>query len=416
MTTHADNASQAPLVATRNQEWLAGLPVALRGILSLHDFEAAARAHLPRPIFGYVAGAVEDGASLRANRLAFDAWSLVPRVMVDVSRRTPQTRLFGETYSVPIGIAPVGITALSARDGDLVFARAAQAANIPMVLSGASLIPMEEVSAAAPRQCWFQAYLSADEADIKRLLDRVQAAGFETLVVTADTATLANRENNVRVGFSTPLRPSLRLAWDGLTRPSWLIGTMLRTLATRGMLHFENQSAQRGAPIISRDAVRQFGMREQLSWRQLAFVRRAWKGKLVLKGVLALDDFDRALAHGVDGVIVSNHGGRQLDGAAAPLDVLSAMAERKGSTALMVDSGFRRGTDVLKAMCLGADFVFMGRPFVYAAAVAGERGMAHAIALITDEIRRDMALMGVTQLSQLDRSYLRASPAFPVRA
>jgi L-lactate dehydrogenase (cytochrome) len=397
------------LVATRNREWLASLPEKLRNVLCLDDFEIAARAHLPRPIFGYVAGGVENCLPLRGNRTAFDAWSLIPRILVDVSQRSQQVTLFGETYAAPFGIAPLGITALSAYEGDIVLARAAQAAMIPMVLSGASLIPMEEVSAVAPRHTWFQAYLSADEVQIRRLLERVTAAAFPTLVVTVDTATLANRENNLRVGFSTPLRPSARLAWEGVTHPSWLLGTMAKTLLNRGMPHFENQNAMRGAPIISREAVRQFGMREQLSWKHLAFIRKIWKGRLVLKGVLALDDFQRAVEHGVDGVIVSNHGGRQLDGAAAPVDVLAAMADQKGSVQLMVDSGFRRGTDVLKALCLGADFVFLGRPFVYAAAVGGARGVTHAIDLMFDEIRRDMALLGVTQLSELDRRYLQAA-------
>jgi L-lactate dehydrogenase (cytochrome) len=175
------------------------------------DFEAAARKHLPRPIFGYIAGAAETNRSLIANRESFDDYAFVPRVMVDISNRTTTCTLFGETYASPIGISPMGLSALSSYRGDIVLARAASAGNVPMIMSGSSLIRLEEVAAAAP-QAWFQAYLPGDVPAIEALVDRVAAAGYKKLVVTVDTPTAANRENNVRAGFSTPLRPSLRLA------------------------------------------------------------------------------------------------------------------------------------------------------------------------------------------------------------
>lgn len=372
----------------------ARLPRRLRSLLSLDDFEAAARKHLPRPIFGYVAGAAEDNRSLRDNRCCFEEFAFKTRVLVDVSRRTQRVDLFGKSYASPFGIAPMGLSALSAYQGDLVQARAAHAAHIPMVLSGSSLIGLEEVIVAAP-SAWFQAYLPGDTARIDALLDRVAVAGYQTLVVTVDLPVAGNRENNVRSGFSTPLRPSLRLAWDGLTRPRWLFGTFARTLLRRGMPHFENSFAERGAPILSATVLRDFSARDHLSWSHIERIRQRWRGTLVLKGILNAADAAAARERGVDGVIVSNHAGRQLDGAVAPLRVLPEVVAASGPMPVMVDSGIRRGTDVLMALALGAKFVFVGRPFNYAAAIAGQTGVAHAIGLLRDEIDRDMAMLGV---------------------
>lgn len=377
------------------------LPPRLRAILSLRDLEPAARHTLPRPIFGYLQGGVEDNVTLQANTAAFRQWMFRTQVLVNVSARQQAVQLMGQTYQSPFGIAPMGLCALFGYDGDVVMARAAEAAGIPHILSGASLTRMERVAEAAPTCGWFQAYIPGEPAHIEGLIARVEKAGFRTLVVTVDTATLANRENNVRVGFSTPLRPSLRLAVDGLVRPRWLAGTLARTLLTHGMPHFENAGAGRGVPIISRSVVRQFGLRDHLSWEHLALVRRLWRGKLVIKGLISADDVRRAEQAGADGVILSNHGGRQLDGTLPPLLALPEAARAKGAMALMLDSGVRRGTDVLKALALGADHVFVGRPMAYAAAIGGQAGVAHAIGLLRDEIHRDMALLGVAQLSQL---------------
>ncbi len=376
-------------------------PRRLRTILSLADFEHAARKHLPRPIFGYVAGGVEDTVALRSAAAAYREWSFVPRVLVDVSQRVQEVELFGDTYSSPFGIAPMGISALIAYEGDLALARAAETTNIPMVVSSTGLIRLEDVRQAAPHSTWFQAYLPGDPAKIEAMVQRVQAAGYRTLVLTVDVATLPSRENNIRVGFTMPLRPSMRLAWDGVVRPRWSIGTLLQTLVKHGMPHFENSSATRGVPIFSGAAVREFGSRDTLSWKHVDQIRRMWNGNVVLKGVLAAEDARIAADHGVDGVIVSNHGGRQLDAAIAPLRALPAIVQAKGPMKVMIDSGVRRGNDVLKAIALGADFVFIGRPFIYAAAIGGQAGVVHAIRLLSEEIGKDMALLGVTSLSEL---------------
>ena len=372
----------------------------LAKFLSLDDFEIAARRHLPGPIFAYVSGGVEENLSRDDNRAAFGEIGFVPRVLVGTSKRTMQTELFGQAYAAPFGIAPMGFSALSAYRGDLVQARAAQAANIPMVMSGTSLIRLEEVGAACPGT-WFQAYLPGEPERIRKLIDRVAAAGFKTLVVTVDVSVLSNRENNVRAGFSSPLRPSLRLAWQGITHPRWSIGTFLRTLVRHGMPHFENSYAERGVPVIARNIERDLSMRDHLDWSHLQAIRKQWSGRLVIKGVMIPEDAKRAHGIGADGIIVSNHGGRQLDGTVSPLRVLPAIVPAAGGMTVMMDSGIRRGTDVLKALALGAQFVFVGRPFNYAASVAGEAGVAHAIAILQGEVYRNLSLIGVNAIAEL---------------
>ena len=388
--------STAPAVA---------LPTRLRHILCLDDFETAARRHLPGPIFAYISGAVERNHSLRANHTAYEQYEFVTRVLIDISRRTTATTLLGKRYSAPFGLAPMGISALSAYRGDLVLTQAAARENVPMIMSGSSLIRLEEIVQANP-DAWFQAYLPGDEPNIVALIQRVQAAGYRTLVVTVDAGIAANRENNVRAGFSTPLRPGVRLAWEGITHPRWLFGTFLKTIARHGMPHFENNNAQRGAPILSPNVERDFSDRGHLNWQHFRMIRRMWRGELVIKGILDSRDARIAADYGADGIIVSNHGGRQLDGAVAPLRVLPQIVAACPEVPVMIDSGIRRGTDVLKALALGARFVFIGRPFNYAAAVAAEAGVRTGIDLLRQEVSRNMAMLGVTSLSELDASYL----------
>ncbi|HEY6721952.1 MAG TPA: alpha-hydroxy acid oxidase [Burkholderiales bacterium] len=386
------------------------LPRALARILALDDFEAPARRYLPRPMFGYVSGGAETNASLRANRAVFDEIEFSPRVLVDVSARTARTTLFGRGYDAPFGFAPMGGTSMAAYQGDIVLARAAAAANIPMIMSGASLARLEDVRAAGDT-AWFQAYLPGETGPSERLIERVARSGFDTLVLTADVPVSANRENNVRSGFSRPLRPTLRLAWDCSLHPRWLFGMFLRTLVVHGVPHFENMGAR--IPLITK-LERGDGQRDRLAWTHLELMRRLWKGRLVLKGVLDPEDARIARESGVDGIIVSNHGGRQLDGAAAPLRALPAVVAQSGGMTVMMDGGIRRGTDVLKALALGAQFVFVGRPFLYAAAIGGEAGVHHGIGLLRDEIERDMALLGITKLAEMTRERIRpryTSPA-----
>jgi L-lactate dehydrogenase (cytochrome) len=267
-------------------------------------------------------------------------------------------------------------------------------------MSGSSLIRLEELAAACPG-AWFQAYIPGETQRIEALVERVAEAGFKTLLVTVDTQVSSNRENNIRTGFTTPLRPSLRLAWDGITRPDWLLNTALRTLVKHGMPHFENSYRERGAPILSRNVERDFSKRDHLNWSHIAAIRKQWQGKLLLKGVMSPEDAKIARDQGMDGIIVSNHGGRQLDSTVSPLRVLPSIVAASGDMTVMMDSGIRRGTDVLKAMALGARFVFVGRPINYAASIAGEAGVSHAIAILAAEIHRNMGMLGLNSLSEI---------------
>ncbi|MFV0335838.1 MAG: alpha-hydroxy acid oxidase [Tropicimonas sp.] len=374
-------------------------------ILNLNDFEPAARRRLPRPLFGYIAGAAETSAAFRDNAEVFNEFRLVPNVLRGVEGRSISRRLLGRDWAAPFGIAPMGIAALMALDGDVVSARAAARAGIPYVLSGSSLTPMERVFEANP-DAWFQAYLPGEEDRIRALVERVRASGFTTLVLTADTAVLSNRENNRRAGFSTPLKFTPRMIWDFGIRPRWVFGTFLRTLLRSGMPHFENSFATRGAPIVSRRVARDFGRKDHLNWDHVRLIRDLWGGQLVLKGLLSAGDVARARGIGCEGVVLSNHGGRQLDHAISGMRALPAARAEAGDMALMVDGGLRRGTDVIKALALGADFVFVGRPFLFAASLGGEAAVERAIDILREEIHRDLGLLGLRETAEISPEIL----------
>ncbi len=381
------------------------LPRRLRNILALADFEPAAKKHLPRMVYGFISGAVETGAAQRAAAAAYLDYAFVPRTLTDTSSRTQGIELFGRSYAVPFGIAPMGGSAISAYRGDLVLAEGARESGQPMIMSASSLIKLEDVQRQYPA-AWFQAYLAGDDARVAAMTDRVARAGFETLVVTADTPVPGNRENNVRNGYSMPIRVTPRVAFDCALHPRWLLGTIGKTLARHGMPHFENMDAERGPPMFSRDLARNMGGRDRLAWSHLELIRKRWPGRLVVKGLLAVDDVRRAREIGADGVILSNHGGRQLDHAAAPLRMLPRVKAGVPGLTIMIDGGILRGSDVLKALALGAAAVFIARPYIYAAAIGGVAGVRHASKLLKDEVDRNMAMLGLTSLRALSKDHL----------
>jgi L-lactate dehydrogenase (cytochrome) len=376
------------------------VPHAMRRFLSLSDFEREGARFLPPMMAGFVSGGVETNAAREDNRAAFQDYAFIPRVLAGASNRNIKTTLFGRTYDAPFGISPMGGSGALAYRAELAYATASAAANIPMMLSGASTIRMEEVRQNGPT-AWYQAYLPGEIPRIEGLVDRVIAAGFDTFVLTADVPVPGNRENNARSGYTMPLKPSLRLGWQMLTHPRWFFGTAVRTLVKHGVPHIENLDVQRGPPVISRNLVRYVGQREKLSWEHVELIRRRFPGKVLVKGILAKEDAITARDLGVDGIVVSNHGGRQLDNAVAPLRVLADIVSVAGDMTVIMDGGVRRGTDVLKALALGAHFVFLGRPFLFAAALGGEVGVAHAIKLLAAEIDRNLALLGLRDIAQM---------------
>ncbi len=383
----------------------------LNNITCLEDLDPLAERFLPKALWEFASAGVEGNLSRDANRTAFDDIWLHPRVLRDVSERSIEQSLFGKTYAAPFGIAPMGSSAMFGYQADLNFARAAKAANIPFILSGSSLIKMETILDANPN-VWFQAYVDSDPDLITALTDRAWQTGVRHLVITVDVPVPGNRGPSLRSGFSYPIRPSPRLAWDGLTHPRWLFGTFLRTLLTTGLPHLENTGEARGLPMMSLSAPKRSQVHARLNWDDMKWLRDKWRGKLIIKGVLSPADAALAAKTGLDAVIVSNHGGRQLDTAVPPLKVLADIAREKGDMAILFDSGIRRGTDVLKALALGADFIFAGRPFLYAAALGGEAGVSHAIDLLAAEVDRNLALLGCTELEDVgDR--LAPTPSSP---
>ncbi len=393
-------------IETKVQRSAAATPWHFRDLLALDDFERHAKRLLPPMIFQYVAGAVETSSAIRAGREAYADYALMPQLMTDTSTRTPAATLFDRTYTAPFGVPPLGGSAFIAYRGDLVLAEAARQVGVPMILSASALISLEDVIAVNP-DAWFQAYLAGDQPRIDRLVDRVARAGYKTLVVTADTPVLGNREHNTRSGFSMPIRVTPKVMLQSALHPRWLLGVVARTFIKHGPPHFENTDAERGPPMMSNNFVRNTNARDQLTWTHVEAIRKRWKGTLVVKGILAPGDVRMARECGADGVILSSHGGRQLDYAVAPLRALAEALPEKGGMAVMVDGGVRRGTDVLKALALGADFVFVGRPFLYAAALGGVRGVLHAMGILRDELDRDMALLGIRSVSELSPAFLR---------
>ncbi|MDH0683064.1 alpha-hydroxy acid oxidase [Achromobacter animicus] len=378
----------------------------MKNIYSLDDFERYAQRRLPSQLFSYITNGAEDEKTLRGNRSAFDRLALLPRVLRDVSTRTQQISLFGQRFSSPVGIAPVGMAAMWHYRADLDLATAAAKSEIPAIMSGASLVPMEDVAKAAPKT-WFQAYLPASANDTEALVHRVAAAGFQTLVVTVDLPVTVNPERYLRNGFSNPLRPNLKLFWEGVSHPIWLTRVLMRTIASHGLPRFENLGSSRGASILTTKPVNNFINRDFFSWEHAKLIRRLWTGNLVIKGVLRPDDAVTARDLGFDGVIVSSHGGRQLDSAIPPLLVLQDVVKAVPDMAVMMDSGVRRGSDALKALALGAKCVFIGRPFHYAAAYAGRQGVDRAIKIIQSEIHRNMAFLGINTIDEMDSSLIR---------
>lgn len=378
-------------------------------LLSVADFERHAKKILPHRVYGYVSGGTEDEQSLRANRDCFDRFGFVPRGLNVVDSRSLTTDLWGKSYSMPLGIAPTGLAGIVRHECDLELARAAHQAHVPFIISGASSVPLERLQEVTPDN-WYQGYFPGDRDRIDRTLQRLESASVSTLVVTIDTCVAANRENIARLDFTIPFRMTPRLVLDGMLHPRWTVNVFLRTLRAAGIPRFSNLYEEIGPPITEEPAHGFRTGRDRLSWADMIWLRKRWKGRLVLKGVMHPLDAEKAVNVGVDAIIVSNHGGRQLDGAIAPLQALPDIVHAVPSTfPVMIDGGFRRGTDVLKAIALGARFVFTGRATLYGAAVGGQKGVERVLSIFSTEMDRNMALLGCSRLDEVDQSLLRSN-------
>lgn len=375
---------------------------------SIDELAQLARRRLPHFAWEYLEGGAEEEATLRRNRQAFADIHLLPRTLVDCQQTHTTRQLLGREIPLPMIIGPTGYNGMLYRDADILLARAATARGLPACLSTVSTNALEQVAAAVPGvDLWFQLYCLKDPTTQEDLLQRAERVGCRTLLLTSDAVRLGNREWDKR-NFVRPRQLSVRNKLDVLRHPRWI----RQALWPRGMPGMGN--IERYLPANQRNAAGAAHyvsgqMDASLDWNALARLRERWAGHLLLKGVMHPADAERALALGLDGLVVSNHGGRQLDGAPASIDCLPAIAQVvRGKLALLFDSGVRRGTDILKACALGADAVLLGRATLYGVAVGGEAGAGHALDLLTQELHLALALLGQPQLDAL-----QASPRTP---
>lgn len=381
-----------------------------REACNIEDLRIIAQRRLPRVAYDFLARGTEDEVTLQANRSDFECIRFVPRTMVDVSKRSTKASLWGKTFNAPFGIAPTGASGLYCFDADVALGRAAEAAGVPYVLSTASFVPMERVAREAGGTKWFQLYMSKDHELAKGLVNRARDAGFEALVITTDVVVGGNREYNQRNHFEVPFRLNAGNMVDGLFHPRWLTGVFLRTLLSSGIPRFQNLDVNTGGRITSPTLTEFRTRRTELNWSDFAWLRKLWPGKLLIKGIMTVEDARLAAEHGADGIFVSNHGGRQLDGAPSPIEALPPIADAVGDRlAILLDSGVRRGSDIVKALALGADMVFVGRATLFGAAAGGEPGIRRALELLRSEVERVMALLGCNGLQELGPQYLRFS-------
>jgi (S)-mandelate dehydrogenase len=376
---------------------------ALDNCYNIFDLRDAARRRLPRGVFEFVDRATEDHIALANNRTAFQDIKLRHRALVDVSGRSTKTVLFGKEVALPMVIAPTGAAGLCWYRGELALAKAAAAAGIPLTLSTASMTAMETIAEQAGGRLWFQLYVWKRRDLSYQIIERAKNAGYEALIVTVDSAVAPNREYNARNGFALPFNPSPRFLMDVARHPAWTVGVMGRYLTTIGMPKHENYPAEFQGTITSGAAGRRDEMRvDSLNWDDVKIFREKWPGILMLKGVNRADDALKALNHGVDGLIVSNHGGRNMDSSNAPLDVLPEIADAVGNKlTVILDSGVRRGSDIVKAVALGAKAVLTGRATLYGTAVGGEAGAAKAIGIIRTEMDKTMAYTGCNRVDEI---------------
>lgn len=384
----------------------------LTNVHNIADLRAIAKRRLPKGLFEFIDRGNDDESAVAENRAALDRIRLKPRVLVDVSKRSQETTLFCVKQPMPIVIGPTGSAGLTWYNGELELARAAAKAGIPFTLATAALSPLEEVVAQGGRP-WFQLYMWENRTLSHDLVRRAADAGFEALVFTVDTAVNPGREYNLRNGFSFPFRFTRRNVFDVLCHPRWIAGVLARYVLTTGMPRFANFPPSMQTSVTAGRPGMAFGPNSSINVEDLEELRRLWPRKLILKGIQRVDDARRAADLGADGVVISNHGGRVLDQSRAPIDTLPEIVEAlKGRIAIIVDSGFRRGTDIAKALALGADAVMIGRPGLFGTASGGEAGAARAIEILRSELDRTLALLGCTSVAQLSRDHL-VMPVFP---
>jgi (S)-mandelate dehydrogenase len=375
--------------------------------VNIEDLRTLARRRLPRAIFDFFDGGAEDEVTLRGNRAAFERVRLLPKVLVDVAEVDTAVPLFGVKAKLPLAIAPTGGIGAGRPGADLALARTAKAFGIPYTLATPATASIERIASEVGGRLWFQLYVVRDRDFRHKLVARARDAGYEALLVTVDLAVSGKRERDPRNGFVTPYRPNWRNSRDVLRRPAWLLDIM-----RHGLPRMENFEGYKFSSTKVTDIATAVGreMDASFDWDELALLRDLWPRKLLLKGVERPDDAERAAALGCDGVVVSNHGGRQLDGAAPSLEALPAVVRAVGSKlTVLLDGGVRRGVDILKARALGAQAVLTGRATLFGAMAGAEPGARRALEILQTELVRAMQLCGVRSAGEIGADLIASS-------
>jgi L-lactate dehydrogenase (cytochrome) len=381
----------------------------LRKAASIEDLRLIAKRRLPHGVFDYIDGGAEDERSLAANCSAFAGYEFRPRVLRDVSNLDTTTTIFGRQAAMPLIMAPTGFTRIAHSQGELAVARSAARAGIPWSLSTMGTRSIEEVAAVSDGEKWFQIYTWKDRALVKDMVDRAKSVGYTAVWLTVDTAILGRRERDVRRGMTLPPKIGLSTIVDGAIHPSWTLDFLRNEPITfanvTGLLDEDGSSAV----TLSEHMARQFD--QALSWDDIDWLRSIWDGPIVLKGIQTVADAKIAQRMGVEGLGLSNHGGRQLDDAPAPIDLVAPVRDEVGDGATIIcDGGIRRGSDIVKALALGADAVSIGRPYLYGLAAAGERGVDHVLDFMRDGLERTMALTGCRTIAEINRDLVQRRP------
>lgn len=374
----------------------------LRRGVSVADLRAIAKRRLPRGVFDYIDGAAEDELTLSANSEAYRRVTFRPRVLRDVGEVDTSSTLLGKPLPFPLALAPTGFTRIADPAGELAVARAAARAGVPYSLSTLGTRSIEEVAAVSSGRLWFQVYVWRDRGLVAEMVERAAASGYEALCLTVDTAVLGKRERDVRRGFTLPPKLGLSTILDGVAHPGWTWQfirsdpIVFANVAGRGV----GDGAE--AVSLAEYVGRQFD--PGLSWKDVEWLRDRWNGPIVIKGIQTVADAIIAADEGIEAIALSNHGGRQLDSAPAPLDLLPEVADAvRGRTEIICDGGVRRGSDIVKALALGANACMAGRAYLYGLGAAGETGVDHVLGLLASDMRRTMALIGCKTVGELNR-------------
>ena len=374
--------------------------------INIDDLKRMAKRKLPKIMFDFIEGGVEDEVGLRTNAGAFRAARLVPRYYIDTSKRSQKAKLFGREYASPFGIAPTGMAGAFRKDAELFLAQAANEADVPYLMSGASNASMEAGAKLAPRNMWYQIYGAKNRAFQLDLVKRATDLGLSTIAVTCDVPVSSNRERNRRNGFVRPLRMTLPTILEAMLHPAWVLN-YYRQGGLPMLGNWERYATSGSTPDQVADLFATQTPDASQVWGDIEAIRNAWGGKLLIKGIMHPEDARIAVGMGVDGILVSNHGGRQLDMMPSPVDMLPMIRSAVGpDVPLLRDSGIRRGSDIVAAMCMGADFVLTGRATLYGATAGGLEGVKKAVSILQREIDLVLGQIGAPNLDALGPHYL----------